>query len=38
MWLLQLIPTSWLEFAAVAILVVGVVLFFAGKIFKHLPF
>lgn len=38
MWLLQLIPTSWLEFAAVAILVVGVVLFFAGKILKHVPF
>jgi len=38
MWLLQLIPSSWLEFMAVAILVAGIVLFFAGKIFKHLPF
>jgi len=38
MWLLQLIPSSWLEFMAVAILVAGVVLFFAGKIFKHVPF
>ena len=38
MWLLQLIPSSWLEFAAVAILVAGIVLFFAGKILKHVPF
>ena len=38
MWLLQLIPSSWLSFMAVAILVAGIVLFFAGKIFKHLPF
>ena len=38
MWLLQLIPSSWLEFMAVAILVAGIVLFFAGKIFKHVPF
>jgi hypothetical protein len=38
MWLLQLIPSSWLEFMAVAILVAGVILFFAGKIFKHVPF
>jgi hypothetical protein len=38
MWLLQLIPSSWLEFMAVAILVAGVILFFAGKILKHVPF
>ena len=38
MWLLQLIPSSWLQFMAVAILVAGIVLFFAGKIFKHVPF
>lgn len=38
MWLLKLIPSSWLSFMAVAILVAGIVLFFAGKIFKHLPF
>ena len=38
MWLLQLIPSSWLSFAAVAILVAGIVLFFAGKILKHIPF
>ena len=38
MWLLQLIPSSWLEFMAIAILVAGIVLFFAGKILKHLPF
>jgi len=38
MWLLQLIPSSWLEFMAIAILVAGIVLFFAGKIFKHIPF
>lgn len=38
LWFLQLIPTSWLEFAALMILVVGAVMFFAGQIFKFLPF
>lgn len=38
LWFLQLIPTSWLEFAALMILIVGAVMFFAGQIFKFLPF
>jgi len=38
MWMLQLIPTSWLEFAALMILIVGAVMFFAGQIFKFVPF
>ena len=38
MWLIQLLPTSWLEFAALMILVVGAIMFFAGQIFKFLPF
>ena len=36
--MLQLIPTSWLEFAALMILIVGAVMFFAGQIFKFVPF
>ena len=38
LWFIQLIPTSWLEFAALMILVVGAVMFFAGQIFKYVPF
>ena len=38
LWFLQLIPTSWLEFAALMILIVGAVMFFAGHIFKYTPF
>lgn len=38
LWFIQLIPTSWLEFAALMILVVGAVMFFAGQIFRFLPF
>lgn len=38
LWFLQLIPTSWLEFAALMILIVGAVMFFAGQIFKFVPF
>jgi len=38
LWFIQLIPTSWLEFAAFMILVVGAVMFFAGQIFRFLPF
>jgi len=38
LWLIQLIPTSWLEFAALMILIVGAVMFFAGYIFKYTPF
>src|SRR6056300_885541 len=38
LWFIQLIPTSWLEFAALMILIVGAVMFFAGQIFKYTPF
>ena len=38
LWFIQLIPTSWLEFAALMILIVGAVMFFAGHIFKYTPF
>ena len=38
LWFIQLIPTSWLEFAALMILIVGAVMFFAGQIFKFVPF
>jgi len=38
LWFIQLIPTSWLEFAAFMILIVGAVMFFAGHIFKYTPF
>ena len=38
LWFIQLIPTSWLEFAALMILIVGAVMFFAGQIFKYVPF
>ena len=38
LWFIQLIPTSWLEFAALMILKVGAVMFFAGHIFKYTPF
>jgi hypothetical protein len=38
LWFIQLIPTSWLEFAALMILIVGAVMFFAGYIFKYTPF
>src|SRR5210317_1517238 len=38
LWFLQLIPTSWLEFAALMILIVGAVMFFAGQIFRFVPF
>jgi len=38
LWFIQLIPTSWLEFAALLILIVGAVMFFAGHIFKYTPF
>ena len=38
LWFIQLIPTSWLEFAALRILIVGAVMFFAGHIFKYTPF
>jgi len=38
LWFIQLIPTSWLEFAALMVLIVGAVMFFAGQIFKYVPF
>jgi hypothetical protein len=38
LWFIQLIPTSWLEFAALMILIVGAVMFFAGQIFRYVPF
>lgn len=35
LWLIQLIPTSWLNFAALMTLVLGAVLFLAGKLFRR---
>ena len=38
MWILNFIPDSWIAFAVLMILVGGAVAYFAGHLFKRLPF
>jgi len=38
MWLLNFIPDSWIAFFVLMILVAGIVMYFAGQIFKYTPF